>query len=151
MKKKVIQNQRSWHLAFPNALWVDRVTPKNSLGVSPYTLFYGKEAILPLNIVFPFSKLAQDSRGTDNEVLQIRIHNLLKLEESRSKARERFKHQQEMVKRWFDEHKAKKNEFEEGDLVLKWDHSHDEKGKHTKFQQLWIGPFQIAENLGPST
>ena len=28
---------------------------------------------------------------------------------------------------------------------------HDEKGKHTKFQQLWIGPFQIAEKLGPST
>ena len=46
-----------------------------------------------------------------------------------------------MVKRWFDKHKARKKEFEVGDLVLKWDHPHDEKGKHTKFQQLWIGPF----------
>ena len=42
LKKMVIENQRIWNLAFPNALWVDRVTPKNSLGVSPYTLFYGK-------------------------------------------------------------------------------------------------------------
>ena len=42
-------------------------------------------------------------------------------------------------------------EFEVGDLVLKWDHPCDEKGKHTKFQQLWIGPFQIAEKIGPST
>ena len=67
----VIENQRSWHLAFPNALWADRVTPKNSLGVSPYTLVYGKEVILPPNIQFPSSKLAQYSRGADNEVLQI--------------------------------------------------------------------------------
>ena len=119
--------------------------------MSPYALVYGKEVIFPLNILFPSSKLAQDSRGTDNEVLQIRIHYLLKLEESRSKSRERFKHQQEMVKRGFDKHKARKKEFEVGDLILKWDHPHDTKGKHTKFQQLWIGPFQIVEKLTPST
>ena len=113
----------------PNALWAERVTPKNSLGVSPYTLVYGKEAILPPNILLPSSNLAQDSRGTDNEILQIQIHNLLKLEDSRSKVREIFKHQQEMVKRWFDKHKAGKKEFEVGDLVLKWDHLHDGKGK----------------------
>ena len=65
--------------------------------MSPYTLFYGKEAILPPNILLPSSKLAQDSRGPNNEFMQIQIHNLLNLEESRSKARERFKHQQEMV------------------------------------------------------
>ena len=118
----------SLHDALPISLWVDRVTPKNSLGVSPYTLVYGKEDVLPPNILLPSSILAQESRGTDNEILQIRIYNLLKSEESRSKARERFKHQQEMVKHWFDKHKAGKKEFEVGDLVPKWDHLHDEKG-----------------------
>ena len=117
----------------------------------PYTLLYGKEAVLPPNILFPSSIIAQESRGTDNEILQIRIYNLLKSEESRSKARERFKHQQEMVKHCFDKHKDGNKDFEVGDLVLKWDHPHDEKGKHTKFQQLWVGPFQIAAKLGPST
>ena len=71
LKKIVIENQRSWHLALPNALWANRVTPKNSLGVSPYTLIYGKEAILPPNILLPSSIIAQESRGTDNEILQI--------------------------------------------------------------------------------
>ena len=42
LKKIVIENQRSWHIALPNAIWADRVTPKNSLGVSPYTIVYGK-------------------------------------------------------------------------------------------------------------
>ena len=82
----------------PNALWADRVTPKNSLCVSPYTLVYGKEAILPPNILLPSSIIAQESRGTDNEILQIRIYNILKAEDSRSKAKERFKHQQEILK-----------------------------------------------------
>ena len=137
----MIENQRSWHSVLSNALWADRVTPKTSLGVSPYTLVYGKEAILPPNIMLPSSIIAQESRGSDNEVLQMRIHNLLKVEESRSKAKECFKQQHEVVKRWFNKHKVGTKEFEVGDLVLKWDHPHDEKGKHMKFQQLWVGPF----------
>ena len=56
-----------------------------------------------------------------------------------------------MVKRWFYKNKSEKKECEVSDLILKWDHTHDEKGKHTKFQQLWLGPFQIAENLVLST
>ena len=75
----------------------------------------------------------------------------MKLEESRLKSKERFEHHQNIVKRWFDKHKFRKGSFEVGDLVLKWDHAHDEKGKHMKFQQLWVGPFQIAAKLGPST
>ena len=42
LKKTMIENQRSWHLALPNSLWEDRVTPKTTLGMSPYTPFYGK-------------------------------------------------------------------------------------------------------------
>ena len=42
LKMTVIDNKRIWHVALPNALWADRVTPKKSLGVSPYTLVDGK-------------------------------------------------------------------------------------------------------------
>ena len=76
--------------------------------------------------MLPSSVTAQELRGSGNEVLQIRIYNLLKAKESRSKAREHFKQQQEVVKRWFDKHKAGTKEFEVGDLVLKWDHPHGE-------------------------
>ena len=99
--------------------------------------------------MLPSSIIVQESRGTDNEILQHRIYNLLKAEDSRSRAKERFKHQQEVVKRWFDKHKAGKKEFEVGGLVLKWDHPHDEKGKHTKFQQLWVGPFSDCGKTWP--
>ena len=99
--------------------------------------------------MLPYSQLAQASRGSSSEVLQARINTILKLEETRCKSKERFNHQQEIVK--FDKHKFENKDFEIGYLVLKWDHPLDEKGKHTKFQHLWIGLFQIVENLGPST
>ena len=83
--------------------------------------------------MLPSSMISQESRGSDDEVLQIRIYNLLKAEEARSKSREHFKQQKEVIKRWFDKNKAGTKDFEVGDLVLKWDHPHDEKGKHTKF------------------
>ena len=71
----------------------------------------------------------------------------MKLEESRLKSKERFEHHQKIVKKWFNKRNSRKGSFEVGYLVLKWDHPHDEKGKHSKFQYLWVGPFQIAEKV----
>jgi len=34
---------------------------------------------------------------------------------------------------------------------LKWNKALEDKGKHTKFQKMWLGPFQISEKIGPST
>jgi len=44
-----------------------------------------------------------------------------------------------------------KKDFQIGDLVLKWDKAHEEKGKHSKFLRMWLGPFQIVEIIDPST
>jgi len=38
-----------------------------------------------------------------------------------------------------------------GDLVLKWDKAHEDKGEHTKFRKMWLGPLQIIEKIGSST
>ena len=76
---------------------------------------------------------------------------MLKFEESKQNSKERFNQHRDIVKRWFDKRKSRKGNFEIGDLVLKWDKPHDEKRKHTKFQHLWVGPYQIVEKLGLST
>lgn len=49
------------------------------------------------------------------------------------------------VKRSFDK-KAKPDDFQKGDLVLKWDAWHEGKGKHGKFKHLWKGPYEIVED-----
>ena len=37
----------------------------------------------------------------------------------------------------------RKNDFQIGDKVLKWDSRREDKGKHGKFENLWKGPYII--------
>lgn len=41
--------------------------------------------------------------------------------------------------------------FEEGEWVLKWNAKDQDKGKHGKFDALWLGPFIISEKGGENS
>ena len=90
LNKSITDNQRNWHNLLYNSLWDDRVTPKESIGNSPYFLVYGQEAILPNELYLPSLQLAQDSQGQPSSVIQQRIDTLLMLEEEREKDKSRF-------------------------------------------------------------
>jgi transposase InsO family protein len=151
IKRTVAENHKNWHNALLNALWADRVTPKVVVGNSPFFLVYGREAILPPHILLPSLQLSQKIQEEDCPPLENRINALMKLEEVRAQAKRKLDQHQLLVKSWFDSNSASDRNFEVGDLVLKWDKPHEGKGEHTKFQNLWLGPFLIAEKLGPST
>jgi hypothetical protein len=90
LKKTIAKNQRNWHNSLHNALWDDRVTPKEAIGNSPYFLVYRQESILPNGIYLPSLQLAQDSRGQPSLVIQQIIDTLLMLEEEREKDKSKF-------------------------------------------------------------
>ena len=71
--------------------------------------------------------------------------------ELRKNAKDNFNQHQVIIKIWFDKIKSGTKKFDVGDLVLKWDNPNVEKGKHTKFQHLWIGPYLVTKKLGPAT
>jgi hypothetical protein len=75
----------------------------------------------------------------------------MKLEEVKTQDKRKLYQHQQLIKSWFDSNFASDRNFEVGNLVLKWDKPHEGKGEHTKFQNLWLGPFLIAKNLGPSS
>jgi hypothetical protein len=72
---------------------------------------------------------------------------LLSLEEQRKHALENLKKRQQTVKKYFDK-KAKSAIFKVDDKVLLLDAAHVKKGKHSKFQKLWLGPYKIASIIG---
>ena len=74
----------------------------------------------------------------------------MKLEEEREDAKKHFVKHQQIIKTWFDCGSSSNRELQVDDLVLRWDKAHEDKGEHTKFQRLWLGPYVIAENLGPN-
>jgi hypothetical protein len=60
-----------------------------------------------------------------------------------------YDHQQK-IKQDFDR-KVRKENFQLGELVLKWDAHKKEKGKHNKFEALWVRPFKISEVFSNNT
>jgi len=76
---------------------------------------------------------------------------LLNLEEKHDKAKNKFETHQQIVKCWFDKKYIGEKEFQVGDLFLKWENPHEDKEKHSKFQQLWLGPYIIKEKIGQGT
>eukprot|EP00253_Pinus_taeda_P031025 PITA_31025 len=130
---------------------MNMITQKASIGSSPFKLVYGKEAVLPTNLILPSLALVQFIEGNPSSSLQLRHDQILKLEEEREKAKIIHAKHQQIIKSSFDSISSRSKQFQVGDLVLKWDKAHEDKGKHTKFQKMWLGPFQICEKIGHST
>ena len=57
IKKFVSDNQKNWHKKIHEELWVDRVTPKRGIGISPFKLVYGTESNLPLPLELAMKKM----------------------------------------------------------------------------------------------
>lgn len=144
IKRTIDQNQRKWHKTLIFALWANRMTQKASIATSPFNLVYVKEAIIPSHLSLPSITLEQFIEETSSS-LKLRNSKILKIEEEREKSKLTHTKHQQMVKASFDASSITQRSFEVGDLVLKWDKAHEEKGKHTKFHKLWLGPFQIVE------
>jgi hypothetical protein len=118
------------------------VTTKRSLGISPFQLVYGTEAVFPSQLALPVEKLFQDYHGEPDDMIR-RIHQLVEVQQTREQVMDRAHDRQQKIKQAFDK-KSIQEDFLLGDLVLKWDAPRQDKGKHGKFESLWIGPFQIS-------
>jgi hypothetical protein len=82
LKKMIDLNQRNWHLKLIDALWESRLTPKDSTGNSPYTLVYGKEARMPINLELNALTYVVNIEDVEEvSPLHRRYNQLMKLEE----------------------------------------------------------------------
>jgi hypothetical protein len=141
-------NKQAWNSKLKFALWVDRVTTKRSIGISPFQLVYGAEVVFPSQLAIPIEKFFQDYQEEPNDMI-IRIHQLVEVQQVREHVMIRVQDHQQRIKQVFD--KKSKEEFQVGDLVLKWDAPKQDKGKHEKFESVWIEPFKISEVFSNNT
>eukprot|EP00253_Pinus_taeda_P023296 PITA_23296 len=143
IKKLLEENKRNWDSKLKFALWADRVTTKKSTGNSPFTLVYGTEAVFPIQLTLPMAKFLQQEQNEENDITK-RINDLAEVHQIRDQLIEKSAAHQKRIKEAFDR-KEKMNNFQIGDLVLKWDALKEKKGNHGKFNALWIGPFVIGQ------
>jgi hypothetical protein len=82
IKKTLQENKKAWHDKLVFALWVDRLTTKRSIGMSPYQLVYGTEAIFPTSLGVLVMKLLQEIQAEPNDS-QRRINQMIHLQQTR--------------------------------------------------------------------
>jgi hypothetical protein len=143
IRKLLEENQKSWDSKLKFSLWADRVTNKKSIGTSPFKLVYGTDAIFPIQLVLPVAKFFQEEQTESNDMVR-RMLDLVELQQVREQLVDKSEAHQKRIKDTFDR-KAKVDDFQVGDWVLKWDALRQDKGKHDKFNSLWTSPFMITQ------
>ena len=72
-----------------------------------------------------------------------RMNALLALEEQMTFSLDNIKRRQQIVKIYFNK-SVKAIKFKVNEKVFLWDSTHANRGRHSKFQKLWLGPFKIV-------
>ena len=88
--KKIIANAtetyKDWHEKLPFALHAYRTGVRTSIGKTPYSLVYGMEAVLPIEVEIPSLRVLKEVMLEEVEWVQARYEQLNLVEEKRMKA-----------------------------------------------------------------
>ncbi|MCO5581762.1 hypothetical protein L7F22_035650 [Adiantum nelumboides] len=115
---KIVQDEpHNWDEKLQTALWAYRIAYKVTIGMTPFRMVYGTEAVIPLEFAVPSLRLAEQYDMDFNKVLKARLEELQKLDELRQRALLEQQVVQQRRKYWHDS-KIKVREFKQGGLVL---------------------------------
>jgi hypothetical protein len=112
---------------------------------TPYSLVYGSEAVLPLEVQLPSLWVTVHEEITNDEQIQLRFQELNALEECCLQAVQNLELYHQNMVRAYDK-LVKQRVFRKGELVLILRRpivvTHKTRGK---FEQKWEGPFIIEQ------
>jgi transposase InsO family protein len=117
LKKTVHKHHRDWHDRLYEALWAYRVTVRTPTQATPYSLVFGTEAVLPLEVELPSLRVAIHDEITQDEQIRLRYQELDSLEEDRLNALQNLELYRQNMVRSYDK-LVKPRVFRKGDLVL---------------------------------
>ena len=116
--QKVVVTYKDWHEMLPFALHGYRTFVCTSTGETPFSLVYGMEVVLPVEVKIPSLRVIMETKLSEAEWVQNRFEQLNLIEEKIMTALCHGQLYQERMKKAFDK-KVKPREFRKGDLVLR--------------------------------
>ena len=67
----------------PFALHGYRISARTSIGATPYSLVYGMEAVLPIEVQIPSLRIMKDASLSEDDWIQTRLDQLNLIDEKR--------------------------------------------------------------------
>jgi hypothetical protein len=73
IKRLLEDNKKAWDSKLKFTLWDDRVKTKISLGISPFQLVYGTQAVFPSQLALQVANFFQECQEKPDDMIR-RIH-----------------------------------------------------------------------------
>ena len=147
MKKIFDDAKGNWSAELPSVLWAYRTTIRGPTSETPFSLTYGTEAVIPVEMGVPTYKISHQDLAQNGEGL---LANLDLLEEKRERARIKEEtYKRSMVKSY--NKKVKPRSLQVGDLVLRKVILATKVSKHGKLAAKWEGPYVVTRVSRPGT
>ncbi|GAV57512.1 hypothetical protein CFOL_v3_01049 [Cephalotus follicularis] len=147
LKKRLKASKGRWTEDLPSVLWAYRTTPRTTIGESLFSLCFGLEAMILVEIGVHSLRVVHFNEANNEEGLR----NLLDLvEELRDKAAIRVGAYQQRVSRYYNK-RVNPIPIREGDLVLRNATITDSTSTRGKLAPNWEGPYKVKKVLRPGT
>jgi len=115
LKKRLDDAKRKWVEELSHFLWIYRTTPRRSTGETPFSITYGVEAIIPLEIGFPMLRMSSFTPSNNDWLLG---KSLDLIEERRENDIVQLAYYQHKLKQGYEAN-VKLRPLAPGDLVLR--------------------------------
>lgn len=142
MSMYISSDQKNWDEMLQHICFAYNTSRQESTGFSPFFLLYGRDPILPIDLIL--GSLSDSQGETETSYANKMMENLTA---ARSIVRTRLSQVQEKQKRDYDANHRDVT-FQKGDKVLVYKPIR-KKGKSDKLLHRWVGPFIVVRQTTP--
>ncbi|GKV15421.1 hypothetical protein SLEP1_g26217 [Rubroshorea leprosula] len=147
LEKMVDDNPRRWHELLSDTIWAYRTSQRSSTKVTPFSLTYGHDAVLPMELSIRSLHIVIQNGLTSGEYNEAMILELEDLEGMQLTALDKLQMQKLKMARAYNK-RVKSRSLAEGDLVWKVILPPGKKDpKFGKWSPNWEKPFRVHKVL----
>ena len=140
LKTRLENSTKSWVDELQSVLWAYRTTARRATGDTPYSLVYGSEAVIPIELSIPSARVAFTAPLTNDRDLRT---NLDLVDELRRNAEIRQAVYKAAVEQHYNK-RVKGTACRVGELVLRRNEASRQEPTR-KLGPKWEGPYRVTE------
>ncbi|GKV33443.1 hypothetical protein SLEP1_g41961 [Rubroshorea leprosula] len=147
LKTRVLAAHSNWVDELNKVLWSCRTTPSSATGETPFSLAYGAEAVIPVEVGLPSDRAGRHDDLNNERLLR---ENLDFIEEVREMSRIRNVAHQNRVAKFYNK-RVRARQFQVGDLVLRKAGLTNTQSHMGKLAPNWEGPYMVVRVKRPGS